>query len=67
MFYAIAAADNVVEEVEFNVLKETVKNKWTKVDPVDDDFHSDVAYQIETVFDWLNNEGFSEWTQLYYK
>jgi hypothetical protein len=59
LFYAIAAADNVVEEVEFNVLKETVKNKWTKIDPVDDDFHSDAAYQIETVFDWLNNEGFS--------
>jgi hypothetical protein len=60
LFYAIAAADNVVEEVEFNVLKETVKNKWTKVDPIDDDFHSDAAYQIETVFDWLNNEGFSD-------
>ena len=59
LFYAIAAADNVVEEVEFNVLKEIVKNKWTKVDPVDDDYHSDAAYQIETVFDWLNNEGFS--------
>jgi hypothetical protein len=59
LFYAIAAADNIVEEIEFNVLKETVKNKWTKIDPVDDDFHSDAAYQIETVFDWLNNEGFS--------
>ncbi|KGL62495.1 hypothetical protein [Polaribacter sp. Hel1_85] len=59
LFYAIAAADNVVEEVEFDVLKKIVKNKWTKVDPVDDDFHSDAAYQIETVFDWLNNEGFS--------
>jgi len=60
LFFAIAAADNVVEEVEFNVLKEIVKNKWTKVDPVDDDFHTDAAYQIETVFDWLNNESFSD-------
>ncbi|SDS58110.1 hypothetical protein SAMN05216503_3515 [Polaribacter sp. KT25b] len=60
LFYAIAAADNVVEDVEFNVLKETVKNKWTKIDHIDDDFHSDAAYQIETVFDWLNNEGFSD-------
>jgi hypothetical protein len=60
LFYAIAAADTIVEEAEFNVLKETVKNKWTKVDPIDDDFHSDAAYQIETVFDWLNNEGFSD-------
>ena len=60
LFYAIAAADNVVEEVEYNVLKEIVKNKWTQVDPVDDDFHTDAAYQIETVFDWLNTEGFSD-------
>lgn len=60
LFYAIAAADNIVEEVEFNVLKEIVKDKWTVIDDVDDDFHSDAAYQIETVFDWLNNEGFSD-------
>ena len=59
LFYAIAAADDIVEEIEFNVLKETVKNKWTKIDTVNDNFHSDAAYQIETVFDWLNNEGFS--------
>ncbi|PWG05977.1 hypothetical protein [Polaribacter aquimarinus] len=60
LFYAIAAADNIVEESEFNALKEVVKSKWTKVDAVDDDFHSDAAYQIETVFDWMNNEGFSD-------
>ncbi len=59
LFYAIAAADDIVEEIEFNVLKETVKNKWTKIDTVDDNFHSDAAYKIETVFDWLNTEGFS--------
>lgn len=59
LFFAIAAADNIVEEVEFNVLKKIVKDKWTKIDPVDDDFHSDAAYQIETVFDWLNIESFS--------
>jgi len=27
LFYAIAAADNRVENAEFNALKETVKNK----------------------------------------
>ncbi|WP_298878093.1 hypothetical protein [uncultured Polaribacter sp.] len=59
LFYAIAAADNIVEEIEFKVLKDTVKHKWTKVDPVNDDFQTDAAYQIETVFDWLNSEGFS--------
>jgi hypothetical protein len=60
LFCTIAAADNVLEEVNFNVLKEIVKKKWTKVATVDDDFHSDAAYQIETCFDSLNNEGFSD-------
>lgn len=60
LFYAIAAADNVVEESEFKTLKKIVKSKWTKVNTVNDDYHSDAAYQIETVFDWLNNEGFSD-------
>ncbi|APZ45836.1 hypothetical protein BW723_05780 [Polaribacter reichenbachii] len=60
LFYAIAAADNVVEEIEFKTLKKIVKNKWTKIDSVNDDYHSDAAYRIETVFDWLNNEGFSD-------
>lgn len=59
LFYATAAADDVVEQAEFDALKKIVKTEWTKVDPVDDDFHTDAAYQIETVFDWLNNEGFS--------
>lgn len=39
LFYAIAAVDTIVEEAELNVLKEIVKSKWTKVDPIDDDFH----------------------------
>ncbi|MDO6741379.1 MULTISPECIES: hypothetical protein [Polaribacter] len=65
LFYAIAAADNVVEEIEFKALKKIVKNKWTKVDAVNDDYHSDAAYQIETVFDWLNNEGFFDSNSCY--
>ncbi|WP_347173819.1 hypothetical protein [Polaribacter uvawellassae] len=55
LFYAIAASDKHVEEIEFKVLKETVINKWTKIDLINDDFYSDAAFQIEIVFDWLYN------------
>ena len=56
LFYAIADADKLVREEELNVLKEIVKNEWTKIDAVGDDFHSDAAFQIEIVFDWLNSQ-----------
>jgi len=56
LFYAIAAADNKVRKKEHNKLKEIVKTKWLTVDAYEDDFHTDAAYQIEVVFDWLHNE-----------
>ena len=56
LFYAIAAADNVVRKAEYHKLKEIVKTEWLTVDDFEDDFHTDAAYQIEVVFDWLNNE-----------
>ena len=56
LFYAIAAADNVVRKSEYAKLKEIIKKEWLSVDDYEDDFHTDAAYQIEVVFDWLNNE-----------
>jgi len=56
LFYAIAAADNTVRKTERNKLKQIVKTEWLDVDDYEDDFHTDAAYQIEVVFDWLNTE-----------
>lgn len=56
LFYAIAAADKVVRKIEHAKLKEIVKKEWLSVDDFEDDFHTDAAYQIEVVFDWLYNE-----------
>lgn len=55
LFYAIAAADKKVHPEEFNKLKECVKQHWLNVDVLEDDYHTDAAYHIEIVFDWLNN------------
>lgn len=57
LFYAIAAADNDVREAEILKLHEIVKSKWLPVDDTEDNFNTDAAYQIEFVFDWLNNQG----------
>lgn len=54
LFYVIAAADGVVEGIEFNKLKEIVKKEWLPIDDTEDNFDTDAAYQIEIVFDWLN-------------
>lgn len=56
LFYAIAASDKRVHDIEFNKLKELVKNQWLSVDALEDEYHTDAAYQIEIIFDWLNNE-----------
>ena len=57
LFYAVAAVDNTVEDIEFAKLKELVKAQWLKLDTIEDVFGTDAAYQIEIVFDWLNAQG----------
>lgn len=56
LFYAIAASDKIIREAEINILKEIIKSKWVPLDDYEDEFHVDAAYQIETVFDWLESE-----------
>lgn len=56
LFYAIAAADNVVRETEYTALKNIVSEKWKNLDDYEDPFHTDAAYQIEVVFDWFDYE-----------
>jgi hypothetical protein len=54
LFYAIAAADKVVRKEEVTTLKEIVEKEWLKVDEINDEFGTDTAYQIEIIFDWLD-------------
>jgi hypothetical protein len=53
LFYAVAMADGAVHIKELDKLKEIVRGSWLDVDDIEDRYHSDAAYQIETVFDWL--------------
>ncbi|MCM4158706.1 hypothetical protein FHG64_03650 [Antarcticibacterium flavum] len=54
LFYAIAAADKVVRAEEVAALKEIVEKEWLKIDEINDEFGTDTAYQIEIIFDWLD-------------
>ncbi|RIV41971.1 hypothetical protein [Flagellimonas pelagia] len=56
LFYAVAMSDNAVRPAEIERVRKYVRQYWLDVDPVEDEFQTDAAYQIETVFDWLDEE-----------
>lgn len=56
LFYAVAMADKNVRPVEIQKLREDVQKYWLSVDTAEDDYGTDAAYQIEIVFDWLQQE-----------
>ncbi|MBA4746915.1 hypothetical protein [Flagellimonas halotolerans] len=56
LFYAVAMADNNVRPIEIKRLRKYVRQHWLDMDEIEDEFHTDAAYQIEIVFDWLNGE-----------
>jgi hypothetical protein len=56
LFYAIAMADKNVRPKEVTALQEAVRKQWLDVDEAEDEFGTDAAYQIQIVFDWLQNE-----------
>jgi len=56
LFYAVAMSDEEVRPAEVTRLREYVRQYWVDVDGFEDEFNTDAAYQIEIVFDWLDNE-----------
>lgn len=71
LFYAIAAADKVVHPEEVKTLRKLILEKWKATEDYKDHFGSDVVYQMEIVFDWLEynkisaHEGFEEFKYYY--
>jgi len=61
LFYAIAMADSRVRDKEVSKLRSFIRKYWLEVDELEDEFGSDAAFQIESVFDWsLDNDMESE-------
>ena len=53
LFYAVAMSDHSVHMKELEKLNEVVSDHWLDVDDIEDEFGTDSAHQITTVFDWL--------------
>ncbi|HUH46815.1 MAG TPA: hypothetical protein VLZ54_06660 [Arenibacter sp.] len=53
LYYAMAVVDGDVHTKEIDKLKEFIRKYWLAVDAVEDEYGTDAAFQIETVFDWL--------------
>ena len=57
LFYSVAMADHSIHVKEMEKLNEVVHDHWLDVDSVEDEYGTDAAFQIETVFDWLLEYG----------
>jgi len=53
LFFAVAMSDGKVHPKELKKLRHIVRERWLNVDDIEDMYHADAAYQIETVFEWL--------------
>lgn len=53
VFYAVAIADKSIHPKEIDRLKSLVREKWLDIDEIEDEYGTDAAFQIEIVFDWL--------------
>ncbi len=56
LFYAVAMTDKTIRPVEVERLRKYVRQHWLDLDDFEDEFDTDSAYQIEIVFDWLQEE-----------
>lgn len=55
LFYAVAAADKVVRASELETLHALVLSKWIPLGEAEDEFHTDLGYHIEIVFEYLKH------------
>lgn len=53
LFYAVAMVDGVVHVKEVDKLKAFIRKYWLDVDMIEDEYGTDAAFRIETVFDWM--------------
>jgi hypothetical protein len=57
LFYAVASVDKKIAKEEIDELKKCVRSYWLPLEDSVDEFGTDAAYQIESVFEWLMESG----------
>lgn len=71
LFYSAAMADSRIHRNEIVKLRAFIRQFWLDVDELEDEFGTDAAFQIESVFDWLvdnekdGDECFEEFREFY--
>lgn len=71
LFYSVAMADSRIHRNEIVKLRAFIRQFWLDVDELEDEFGTDAAFQIESVFDWLvdnekdGDECFEEFREFY--
>lgn len=55
LFYAVAYADKVVREEEIVELKKVIETVWLPLEDTEDEFGMDNAFNIEFMFQYLND------------
>ena len=59
LFYAIADCDGKVTSKELYKLHEEVVSIWKSIDNSLDEFNTDLAFEIEAIFEWLEDNRYS--------
>ncbi|MBK1441964.1 hypothetical protein JHJ32_18345 [Parapedobacter sp. ISTM3] len=59
LLYSIAAVDRHIVPAERSALKEEVQTNWLDLEDTADAFGSDAAFQIESLFDWLDDADYA--------
>lgn len=59
LFYAIADSDGKVNNKELYKLHEEVVLIWKSIDNSQDEFNTDLAFEIEAIFEWLEDNRYS--------
>jgi hypothetical protein len=54
LFYAIAMADDIVRPQEEIEMQQIIDKEWKPLEQGEDEFHTNAVYQMETVFENLN-------------
>jgi hypothetical protein len=55
LFYAVASVDKKIAKEEISELKKCISEQWLHFEDTTDEFGMDAAFQIEAVFEWLED------------
>lgn len=58
LFYAIADSDGKVNHKELYKLHEEIVSIWKSLDNSLDEFNTDLAFEIEAIFEWLEDNNY---------